>query len=57
MQTTKTTKRRLTLEALEDVDAGRLIDHQAVQAWAASLDTDPLLEVPPVMDIKRFGLR
>lgn len=30
-------RRQLTLEALEDVDAGRLIDHQAVQAWAASL--------------------
>ncbi|HBG07864.1 MAG: CopG family transcriptional regulator [Geobacteraceae bacterium GWC2_58_44] len=39
-------RRRLTLEALEDVDAGRLIDHQAVQAWAASLDTDTPLEVP-----------
>ena len=33
-------RRRLTLEALADVDAGRVIDHQAVQAWAASLDTD-----------------
>ena len=30
-------RRRLTLEALEDVDAGRLIDHRAVQSWAASL--------------------
>ncbi|MDA8152670.1 MAG: ribbon-helix-helix protein, CopG family [Acidithiobacillus sp.] len=25
---------RLTREALADVDAGRVIDHQAVQAWA-----------------------
>lgn len=33
-------RRRLTLEALADVDAGRIIDHQAVQAWAASLGTD-----------------
>ena len=33
-------RRRLTLEALADVDAGRVIDHQAVQAWADSLDTD-----------------
>lgn len=32
--------RRLTLEALADVDAGRVIDHQAVQAWADSLDSD-----------------
>lgn len=31
---------RLTLEALADVDAGALISHSAVQAWAASLDTD-----------------
>jgi predicted transcriptional regulator len=37
---------RLTQEALADVDAGRLIDHQAVQAWADSLDTDQPLPVP-----------
>jgi predicted transcriptional regulator len=30
-------RRRLTLEALADVDAGRVIDHQAVRAWADSL--------------------
>lgn len=37
---------RLTLEALADVDAGAVIDHQAVQAWADSLGTEePLL--PP----------
>ena len=30
-------RHRLTLEALEDVDAGRVIDHQAVQAWADGL--------------------
>ena len=33
-------RRRLTLEALADVDAGGVIDHQAVQAWADSLDSD-----------------
>ncbi|MDO9048017.1 MAG: ribbon-helix-helix domain-containing protein [Methylobacter sp.] len=33
-------RRRLTLEALADVDAGHVIDHQAVQAWANSLDAD-----------------
>ena len=38
--------RRLTLEALEDVDAGHVIDHQAIQAWADSLDTDNPLPVP-----------
>jgi predicted transcriptional regulator len=28
---------RLTREALADVDAGQVIDHGAVQAWAGSL--------------------
>ena len=37
---------RLTREALADVDVGQIIDHQAVQAWAASLDTDHPLDVP-----------
>lgn len=37
---------RLTREALADVDAGRVIDHQAVQAWAESLDTDTPFPVP-----------
>jgi predicted transcriptional regulator len=32
-------RHRLTLEGLADVDAGRVIDHQAVQAWAESLET------------------
>ncbi|OCP00513.1 MULTISPECIES: ribbon-helix-helix domain-containing protein [unclassified Ensifer] len=39
-------RRRLTLEALADVDAGSVIDHQAVQAWADSLDGDTPLSVP-----------
>ena len=39
-------RRRLTLEALADVDAGRVIDHQAVQAWAESLGTDKPMPVP-----------
>ncbi len=37
---------RLTREALADVDAGHVIGHQAVQAWADSLDTDTPLPVP-----------
>ena len=37
---------RLTRESLADVDAGRVIDHQAVQAWADSLGTDNPLDVP-----------
>jgi len=39
-------RRRLTLEALADVDTGCVIDHQAVQAWANSLDTETPLTVP-----------
>lgn len=37
---------RLTREALADVDAGQVIDHQAVQAWADSLSTDQPVPVP-----------
>jgi predicted transcriptional regulator len=37
---------RLTREALDDVDAGRVIDHPAVQAWADSLTTAKPLPVP-----------
>ena len=37
---------RLTQEALADVDAGCVIEHPAVQAWADSLDTDQPLSVP-----------
>lgn len=37
---------RLTREALADVDVGRVIDHQAVQAWADSLSTDSPLPAP-----------
>ncbi|MEQ6342373.1 MAG: ribbon-helix-helix domain-containing protein [Gammaproteobacteria bacterium] len=37
---------RLTRVALADVDAGRVIDHQAVQAWADSLSTDAPLPIP-----------
>lgn len=39
-------RNRLTREALNDVDAGRVIDHQSVQAWADSLSTDTPLPVP-----------
>lgn len=37
---------RLTLEALEDVDSGQVIDHTTVQAWAKSLSTAHPLAVP-----------
>ncbi len=39
-------RRRLTLEAMADVDAGQVIDHQAVKAWANSLDAETPLPVP-----------
>lgn len=39
-------RHRLTLEALEDVDAERLIDHEAVQAWADSLGSENPQPVP-----------
>lgn len=37
---------RLAHEALADVDVGHVIDHQSVQAWANSLNTDEPLPVP-----------
>lgn len=39
-------RHRMTLEALGDVDAGRLIDHQAIVEWADSLSTDEPLPPP-----------
>jgi len=30
-------RHRLTLEALADVDAGRMLDHAEVEAWAAGV--------------------
>lgn len=38
--------RRLTLEGLADVDAGRLIDDEAMRAWADSLGTGHELPAP-----------
>lgn len=39
-------RRRLTLEALADVDAGHVVDHQAIKAWAESLDSEKPLPAP-----------
>jgi predicted transcriptional regulator len=39
-------RHQLTCEALDDVDAGLVIEHQAVQEWANSLSTDDPLPVP-----------
>ena len=32
-------RRRLTLEGLDDVDAGDIVDHKVVEAWASELGT------------------
>ena len=39
-------RRRLTLAALVDVEQQNVIDHESVEAWAASLDSDDPLPVP-----------
>ena len=39
-------RHRMTVAALADVDAGRVIDSRAVQAWADSLLTDRPLAAP-----------
>ncbi len=39
-------RHRMTLEALADVDAGRVVDHTDVEAWGDRLGTDHPLPVP-----------
>ena len=39
-------RQRLTMEAMADVDAKHVIDHQAVQEWAESLSTKKPLPLP-----------
>jgi predicted transcriptional regulator len=39
-------RQRLTLEALADVDASRVIDHQTIQKWAESLSSEKPLPLP-----------
>jgi predicted transcriptional regulator len=39
-------RRRLTLEGMADVDAGRVIDHEVMLAWGASLMSASPLAVP-----------
>lgn len=39
-------RERLTQQALADVDAGRVVSHDAVLAWADSLGTDRPLPLP-----------
>lgn len=40
-------RERLTLEALADVDTGRTVDQDEVEAWAQSLSTTDLKPMPP----------
>ncbi len=39
-------RRRLTLEALADVEQQNIIDHESVETWAVSLSSDKPLPVP-----------
>ncbi|MBY3221609.1 hypothetical protein RWK44_01570 [Rhizobium sp. 25PS6] len=39
-------RRRMTLEAMADVDEGNAVDHRSVQAWADSLDGDRPVSLP-----------
>lgn len=39
-------RRRLTLVGLADIDAGRLIDDEAMRTWADSLGTDHESPIP-----------
>lgn len=43
---TEEAKRRLTLEAMAEVETGHVVDDSAVQAWAETLGTDRQLPVP-----------
>lgn len=39
-------RHRLTLDALKDVEAGRVVSQAQVEAWAASLEADVPLPLP-----------
>jgi len=39
-------RRRMTLDGMVDVEAGKTIEHQSVLAWAESLSTENLLPAP-----------
>ncbi len=39
-------RRLLTLEAMADIDAGLIIQHQAVQEWADRIDSSQPLPLP-----------
>ncbi len=39
-------RRRMTIDAMGDVQSGQVIDHQLVQAWADSLSSDKPMPAP-----------
>lgn len=39
-------RHQMMLEGFADIDAGRVIEHEAMLAWADSLDTDETLPPP-----------
>lgn len=39
-------RRRMTVEAMADIEAGQVSEHQSVQAWAESLGSDKPLSTP-----------
>ncbi len=43
---TEEAKRQLTLEAMAEIDAGKVVTDDAVQGWAESLGTDRSLPLP-----------
>jgi hypothetical protein len=49
---TEEMKRKMTLEGLADVAAGRLIPHGEVSRWLLSLGTDNPLPLPQVSQCK-----
>lgn len=44
-----------TLEALEDVDAGRVVSHEAVQSWAEGLSSGPMQKLATILGVTEMG--
>jgi len=42
----KEERHQMTLDALADVDCGRVMDHRLIQTWADGLGTDAPLPLP-----------
>jgi predicted transcriptional regulator len=50
-------RRQWTLDALADVDAARVVDHEAVRAWAASLSSESPLAAPVATPVQTRAKR